>query len=124
MTNPSEPPGTGLIFAENPEGWRDLQRKVAQIFRESGCEAEIEYDVETVRGTVNVDVWASDREVSPPLLYLAECKYWRRAVPKTVVHAFRTVVHDSGAHVGYVISSSGFQLGAFAAEENSECAVG
>jgi restriction system protein len=34
-----------------------------------------------------------------------------------VIHAFRSVVADSGANVGYIISSAGFQSGAFTAAD-------
>jgi len=43
---------------------------------------------------------------------LVECKYWKRPIPQTVVHAFRTVVADSGANVGLIVSLNGFQAGA------------
>jgi hypothetical protein len=66
-----------------------------------------------------VDVFARDVSQSPSLTYIAECKLWNKAVPQTVVHAFRTVVTDSGAHVGFLISSSGFQSGGHEAAKNS-----
>ena len=31
-----------------------------------------------------------------------ECKNWKRRVPQTVTHAFRTVVAEAGAHIGYL----------------------
>ncbi len=40
-------------------------------------------------------------------------------MPKTVVHAFRTVVTDDGANIGFMISRSGFQKGAYEAAEKS-----
>jgi restriction system protein len=36
-----------------------------------------------------------------------------------VIHAFRTVVADSGANLGYIVSSGGFQSGAFTTAELS-----
>jgi restriction system protein len=52
---------------------------------------------------------------------------WRSASPverwplmsKDVIHGFRTVVVDAGAHRGFVISSAGFQSGAYEAAEHS-----
>ena len=55
----------------------------------------------------------------PPSVYLCECKHWRRAVPQEVVHAFRTVMADVGAHRGFIISIAGFQEGAFEAVANT-----
>lgn len=57
--------------------------------------------------------------ITPPALYLCECKFWKRAAPQEIVHAFRTVLVDVGAHRGFIISSSGFQEGAYAAARNT-----
>lgn len=108
-----------MIYSTEPNGWRDLQDKIASILRVCGCEAEVERTIETVRGKVDVDVYAIDPIASPKLTYLCECKYWSNAVPKSVVHGFRTVVSDYGAHVGFIISKNGFQSGAYEAAQNS-----
>src|SRR5213080_4807970 len=47
---------------------------------------------------------ARDGHAVPPAVYLCECKFWTRPVPQEVVHAFRTVISDAGAHRGFVIS--------------------
>jgi Restriction endonuclease len=108
-----------LIYSTEPSDWHDLQDKVASILRVCGCEAEVERTIETVRGNVEVDVLAVDPSTSPKLQYLCECKYWSRAVPQSVVHSFRTVVSDYGAHIGFLISRNGFQSGAYEAAQNS-----
>jgi Restriction endonuclease len=108
-----------MIYSDIPKDWWDLQNKVAGIFLDCGCEVEVEKEVQTVRGPVDVDVFVIDPLQSPKLTYLCECKQWGKRVPKMVVHAFRTVVQDAGAHVGYFISSSGFQSGAFAAAQSA-----
>ena len=99
--------------------WRDLQDKASLILQICGCNSEVERKIKTVRGEVNVDVHAIDLTTSPNLTYLCECKYWSSAVPKTVVHSFRTVVSDHGAHIGFLISKNGFQSGAYEAAQNS-----
>lgn len=104
-----------MIFQGEPADWRDLETKVAQIFAECGCEAERGRTIQTVRGEVDVDVVVYDRTRQPELLILCECKQWGQRVPRAVVHGFRTVVADAGAHLGYLISNSGFQAGAFGA---------
>lgn len=108
-----------LIYSTEPNDWRDLQDKVASILRVCGCESDVERTIETVRGRVDVDVHAVDSSTSPKLTYLCECKYWSTAVPKSVVHGFRTVVSDYGAHIGFLISRNGFQSGAYDAAQNS-----
>lgn len=108
-----------MIYRDEPMNWHDLQEKVARIFRECGCRAEVERNIDTVRGVVNIDVYVVDNLTTPSLIYLCECKHWTHPVPKTVVHAFRTVVQDAGAHVGYLVSQAGFQSGAVEAANNA-----
>ena len=108
-----------MIFNSDPTDWTDLQNKVAQIFDEIGCIVAIEKEITTTRGVVNVDVFVEDATKSPHLIYICECKYWETQIPKSVVHSFRTVVADYGAHVGYLISKRGYQSGAYEAATNS-----
>jgi hypothetical protein len=107
------------IFDREPTDWRNLQTMVGQLFRELGCEVEIGKPVELVRGRKEIDVWVSDAHTVPHSEYLCECKFWNRAVPQEVVHSFRTVVSDYGAHRGFIISKAGFQSGAREAARNT-----
>jgi restriction system protein len=109
---------TNLITSP-PTDWQSLQTEAAKIFSECGLITEVTKDITTVRGTVNIDVYADDTTQAPTSTYLIECKLWNRPVPKTVVHAFRTVVTDFGANWGFIISSKGFQKGAYEAAERS-----
>ena len=104
-----------MIFSSPPSNWRDLQDKVAKIFKDIGFKTEVEKDVATARGVVNIDVFAEDESQSLKLIYLCECKWWDKAVPKSVIHSFRTVVSDFGANYGLLISREGFQEGAYEA---------
>ena len=108
-----------MIDDTAPDSWRDLQERVARILSECGIATAIEKVVETARGKVEIDVWAHDSSSTPPQTYLVECKRWCDAVPQTVVHAFRTVVGDSGANWGAIVSSNGFQSGAYEAARYS-----
>ena len=107
------------IFENEPIDWKDLQIKVGQILTDIGFEVEIEKDIETVRGKVNVDVYAENNIENPKTIIIAECKNWTKKVPKTVVHSFRTVVNDYGANFGFIISKIGFQKGAYEAINKS-----
>jgi hypothetical protein len=69
--------------------------------------------------TVKVDVLAGDPSATPPATYICEFKHWQSAVSQDVIHAFRTVVADAGAHRGFVVSSNGFGSGAYEAAEHS-----
>jgi len=111
--------GNNLIDHRLPTDWKDLQEKVAEIFRDIGYKTETEKDIETTREKVRVDVFSVDESQSPHIIYLCQCKHWETRVPKTVVHAFRTVVQDYGANFGLIISKKGFQKGAYEAARNT-----
>lgn len=95
-----------------PENWRDLQTGVRRIFRNVGLLADVEVDLETPRGSVNVDVYAIDVRSVDKIRYIVECKNWGSAVPQSVVHSFTTVMHETGANIGFIISKHGLQHGA------------
>lgn len=99
------------IEATPPEDWRALERKVAQIVEECGYEVDSPKTVDLARGSVEVDVWV-DEGSSPPNIMIFECKHWKDPVNKNVVHGFRTVVGDSGANCGFIVSLGDFQKGA------------
>lgn len=106
-----------MITARAPRDWRGLENAVAAVLRECGFAVEAPKVVRTVRGNVNIDVYAEETVGARTYRFLCECKWWRKHVPKSVIHSFRTVVGDSGANVGYIISAGGFQAGAFSAAE-------
>jgi len=110
---------TSLQITRTPETWKGLQNEVAQILSECGFCAEVDKSIKTARETVDVDLYAKDHSRIPEIEYLIQCKHWKTRVPKTIVHAFRTVVSDFGANVGLIISSAGFQSGAFDAVKKS-----
>jgi hypothetical protein len=105
-------PEDNVIFDREPTDWSDLQNLVAQMFRELGCEVAIGQQAALVRGRKEIDVLIRDPGTTPPSQYLCECKFWSRPIPQEVVHSFRTVVADYGAHRGFVVSRAGFQAGA------------
>ncbi|MBR1169149.1 restriction endonuclease [Bradyrhizobium liaoningense] len=92
---------------------------VARVLTECGMHVETEKNVTTVRELVEIDVYAEEVSDGRKNIILCECKHWKSAVPKTIVHAFRTVVGDFGANKGYIISSAGFQSGAHEAAQNT-----
>lgn len=104
---------------DTPEDWQGLQQAVAAVWAADGYAVEIEKSIPTARGVVNFDVYAQKSVGGHKVTLVAECKHWKKNVPQGVVHAFRTQVDDLGADAGYVISSSGFQSGAFEAIKNT-----
>ena len=107
------------IFDNNPETWQELQEMVGILFSEIGCNVEVGKTIELVRGAKEIDVYVEDATSTPYSKYLCECKFWSKAIPQEVVHAFRTVVSDFGANQGFVISKVGFQSGCLKAVENT-----
>ncbi|MGD6898359.1 restriction endonuclease [Bacillus infantis] len=107
------------IVHEPPYSWQDLELIVAKILNEVGFYAERGKQIFTVRGTVDIDVFAKDNNSTPPSEYLIECKYWNNDIPQTVIHSFRTVVNDYGSQHGLIIAKKRFQSGAYEATKNT-----
>lgn len=102
-----------MIYKDSPTDWKDLQSRVARLFEDCGYKATIERKINTSRGSIKIDVYVSDNPEIPDETILCECKYWKKHVPKSVIHSFRSVVQDTGANFGYIISMKGYQSGAF-----------
>lgn len=107
------------IFDRAPKDWRDLQDLTGQLFTEMGCQVEVSKTVKLVRGQKEIDVWVQDPSTAPATRYLTECKFWEARVDQEVVHSFRTVVADYGAHRGFIVSKVGFQSGARVAAQDT-----
>ncbi|MEO1151106.1 MAG: restriction endonuclease [Pseudomonadota bacterium] len=100
------------ITQEIPRNWKELEEIVKAILQESGMKAEHNHHLDLPRGKVNVDVYSEEEVDGIVHRTIYECKNWSSLVPQTVVHAFRTVVDETGVNRGYVISKKGFQSGA------------
>ena len=108
-----------MIYSNEIGNWKDLQKKVCQIFLDMGFDAAVEKTIKTVRGKVKVDVYAMDTSAAPNIIYLCECKNWAKRVHQGIIHSFRTIMADYGAHCGYIISKHGFQEGGFKFSKNT-----
>ncbi|NLN07064.1 MAG: restriction endonuclease, partial [Firmicutes bacterium] len=108
-----------MIDSKIPNTWMDLQNEVSKIFIESGFKSESPKIIETVREKVEVDVYAVDISHKPEIVYLCECKHWKRAIPSEIIRSFRSVVTDFGANLGIIISLKGYQAGAFKSIRNT-----
>lgn len=106
-----------MITIKTPNDWRALQQETARILSECGFSTEVEKTIETARGKVEIDVYAEETIKGRRYSILCECKHWKAKVPQQVIHGFRTVIADSGANLGYIVSSAGFQSGALSAAE-------
>jgi Restriction endonuclease len=96
--------------------WRDLQEKTCRLFSEMGYNAEVSKQVPLAgRGEKEIDVYVQDPNASYNKVYLIECKLWEGRVAQETVHAFKTVMEETGANTGFIVSKAGFQSGAHAA---------
>ena len=111
------PTAPRYIFDTQPGTWQELELLVEQAFAEMGYESHRDHELVTVRGKVKIDVYAVKQSTPIPTVVLCECKHWSKAVEQHVVHGFRSVCSDVGAHFGLIISKAGFQSGA---EKTSE----
>lgn len=101
-----------FFFDDGPSTWQDLETMTELAFAEMGYQSKRKHNIETVRGAVEIDVYAVKRSSPIPTIVLCECKHWDKPVPQSVVHGFRSVCADAGAHFGLIISKKGFQAGA------------
>ncbi len=108
-----------MIFIDAPSDWKDLEKRVCQILSECGCRTERGKHLRIPRGVIDIDVYAEDLTREPHIVIVCECKHWKARVPKSTIHSFRTVVSETGAHVGFIVSSVGFQGGAIKAVKNT-----
>jgi len=92
--------------------WKQLQYSVCRLLNEIGLSAKEEVALATPRGTVEVDVFAIDELSVDKIKYVVECKCWASAIPQHVIHSFTTVMHETGANIGLIISKVGLQAGA------------
>ncbi len=101
-----------LITQMSPETWQELEEIVRDILSECGMVANRNVHIALPRGAVDVDVLAEEEVDGVITRTICECKNWSSNIPKEVIHSFRTVMQETGAHRGYVISKVGFQTGA------------
>lgn len=106
-----------LITSKMPDTWQELEQTVADILSECGMDSERTVTRKLPRGSVDIDVIATETNDGIQNIVVCECKNWKHNIPKEIVHAFRTVMHEIGANRGYIISRVGFQSGAYEAAE-------
>jgi Restriction endonuclease len=101
-----------LITNQDPASWQELEESVCAILAECGMRARRQVKLDFPRGGATVDVMAEESVNGIVSRTICECKNWKTKISQDVVHSFRTVMQESGAHRGYIISKVGFQSGA------------
>jgi len=93
--------------------WRRYQQEAAALLTELGFTTGVEDRITSTRGvTHEVDVSARRSVAGVEILWVAECKLWRSAVPKEKVAALAAIGEDLGADRCLLMSETGFQSGA------------
>lgn len=98
-----------------PKQWYDFQEQIAEHFRALGVSAKTNVSIEGTRTSHDVDVLVSTKFLGANMTWIVEAKSWRSNVPKEKVLALRSIVDDTGADRGFLISEKGFQSGAWEA---------
>ncbi len=70
------------------------RRDVALLFRNLGCQAEVNTAVQGARAINHIDVWVRIDHWVRPLCFVVECKDWDRPIPKEVVASLHTIIGD------------------------------
>src|SRR6476661_8085263 len=100
--------------------WKEYQEATASYYRELGLSAETDASVDGVRGKHSVDVAVRGYRAGVEFLWIVECKYWDRRVPKATVATLSAIVSDVGVDRGIILSRKGFQSGAPAMAQGSK----
>lgn len=95
--------------------WSAYQDDVGAFFRSLGLSAQTNETIKGVRTHHDVDVVVRSKHVGFDVLWLVECKAWRRPIPKEKVLALRSIVDDIGADRGFIMAERGYQRGALEA---------
>lgn len=85
---------------------------MADFFRSLGFAAKVNYVIEGVRSTHEIDVYVTFEKWGMQHSWVVECKKHTRPIVKADVEILKTIVSEIGASLGFLLSESGFQSGA------------
>ncbi|HEO9243325.1 TPA: restriction endonuclease [Klebsiella variicola] len=103
--------------------WYGFQEEICEHFKNLGANAKTNVTVEGVRGSSNIDVVVESKYLGTDFKWFVEAKYWNSNVTKEIVHAFFTVLQNTGADRGFIISKTGFQSGAIEATKHTNISL-
>ncbi|WP_109013659.1 restriction endonuclease [Klebsiella pneumoniae] len=103
--------------------WYNFQEDICEHFKNLGANAKTNVTVEGVRGISNIDVVVESKYLGTDFKWFVEAKYWNSNVTKEIVHAFFTVLQNTGADRGFIISKKGFQSGAIEATKHTNISL-
>jgi hypothetical protein len=99
--------------------WKQYQEAAASFFQRLGFNADVEAEIEGVRGSHKIDVFVTGSLHGIGFRWIVECKHWKTNIPKEKVMALTSIVQDVGADRGFLLSETGFQSGAIRAARST-----
>ena len=90
--------------------WQEYQEAVAAVFRQLGCNAEVEKTVTGTRGQHKIDVYVTFEKFGQECHWIIQCKLWSRPVDRSVVETLHTIVQNIGADRGLVFCEAASSL--------------
>lgn len=92
--------------------WYKFQEEICEHFINLGAKAETNVTVQGPTASYNIDVLVTSKHLGTEFTWIIEAKHWNSRVPIEKVNALTTVVKNTGADRGFIISKKGFQRGA------------
>lgn len=99
--------------------WRAYEEDVATFFRSLGLDAKVEHVVEGVRSKHAIDVYVTFEKWGITHIWIVECKLHARPVTKADIETLKSIAHEVGASLAFILSESGFQAGALEAAQQT-----
>ncbi|WP_138992753.1 restriction endonuclease [Larkinella sp. C7] len=99
--------------------WKDYQNNTADFFKKLGMHSETDIRVTGVRGVHDIDVLVKFILFGIEIIWIVECKLWKKSIPKEKVLTLQQITQDVGADRAFLLSESGFQAGAIRVASNS-----
>lgn len=99
--------------------WFDFQEQIKDYFISIGADARTNVRIQGTRTSHDVDVYVTSKFLGEDVTWIIEAKKWKTKVSKAQVLTLRSIVNDIGSDRGFIVSSAGFQKGAFEAAEKT-----
>ncbi|HCT4437347.1 TPA: restriction endonuclease [Klebsiella aerogenes] len=97
--------------------WFKFQEEICEHFKNLGAKAETNVTIPGPTATYDIDVLVTSKYLGTDFTWIIEAKHWNSRVTIEKVNALTTVVKNTGADRGFIISKSGFQKGAINASK-------
>ncbi|EIV3801644.1 TPA: restriction endonuclease [Klebsiella aerogenes] len=97
--------------------WFKFQEQICEHFRNLGAKAETNVTIQGPTASYDIDVLVTSKYLGTEFIWIIEAKYWKTNIPIEKVNALTTIVKNTGADRGFIISKVGFQQGAIDASK-------